>query len=114
MRWIIISGAVHNFNMYAIGAFITPYLMRYHGLDIQQANLVSMLVYGVMGAPGLLIGGYIGERVFFADEATAVAAGYRPCAVCLPKRYAAWQATRDLTPRPPAASTPESILKEAP
>ena len=63
MRWIILSGAVHNFNMYAIGAFITPYLMRYHGLDIQQANLVSMLVYGVMGAPGLLIGGYLGDAV---------------------------------------------------
>lgn len=63
MRWIILSGAVHNFNMYAIGAFITPYLMRYHGLDIQQANMVSMLVYGVMGAPGLLIGGYLGDAV---------------------------------------------------
>ena len=61
MIWIILSGAVHNFNMYAIGAFITPYLMRYHGLDIQQANFVSMLVYGVMGAPGLLIGGLIGD-----------------------------------------------------
>ena len=45
MRWIIISGAVHNFNMYAIGGFITPFLMRYHGLDIQQANFVSMKVY---------------------------------------------------------------------
>ena len=61
MRWIIISGAVHNFNMYAIASFITPFLMRYHGLDIQQANYVSMLVYGVMGAPGLLIGGYFGD-----------------------------------------------------
>ena len=61
MRWIIISGAVHNFNMYAIASFITPYLMRYHGLDIQQANFVSMIVYGLMGAPGLLIGGFIGD-----------------------------------------------------
>ena len=61
MIWIILSGAVHNFNMYAIGAFITPFLMRYHGLDIQQANFVSMLVYGVMGAPGLLLGGLIGD-----------------------------------------------------
>lgn len=61
MIWIILSGAVHNFNMYAIGAFITPFLMRHHGLDIQQANFVSMLVYGVMGAPGLLIGGMIGD-----------------------------------------------------
>lgn len=61
MRWIIISGAVHNFNMYAIGSFITPFLMRYHGLDIQQANFVSMVVYGLMGAPGLMIGGLIGD-----------------------------------------------------
>jgi MFS family permease len=61
MRWLIISGAVHNFNMYAIGAFITPYLMRYHKVDIQTANFVSMIVYGVMGAPGLLIGGLIGD-----------------------------------------------------
>jgi len=63
MIWIILSGAVHNFNMYAIASFITPFLMRYHGLDIQQANFVSMLVYGVMGAPGLLIGGLIGDAV---------------------------------------------------
>ncbi len=63
MRWLILSGAVHNFNMYAIGAFITPFLMRYHGADIQQANLISMLVYGVMGAPGLLIGGFVGDAM---------------------------------------------------
>lgn len=31
-------------------------------------------------------------RVFFADEATAIAAGYRPCAVCLRPQYAAWRA----------------------
>jgi AraC family transcriptional regulator of adaptative response / DNA-3-methyladenine glycosylase II len=32
------------------------------------------------------------HRVFFADEATAIAAGYRPCGHCLPGRYAAWKA----------------------
>jgi MFS family permease len=63
MRWLIISGALHNFNMYAIGAFITPFLMRYHGADIQSANFVSMIVYGIMGAPGLLIGGFIGDAI---------------------------------------------------
>ena len=61
MRWLIISGAIHNFNMYAIGAFITPYLMRYHRVDIQTANFVSMVVYGLLGAPGLLVGGFIGD-----------------------------------------------------
>ena len=38
-------------------------------------------------------GGYAEHRVFFADDSVAVAAGYRPCAVCLPDRYAAWRAT---------------------
>ena len=63
MLWIILSGAVHIFNAYAIAAFITPYLMRFHGLDIQQANFISTIVYGVMGGAGLLIGGVIGDAV---------------------------------------------------
>jgi hypothetical protein len=36
-------------------------------------------------------GGYVRDRVFFADEPAARAAGYRPCAVCLPEAYAAWR-----------------------
>lgn len=36
-------------------------------------------------------GGYVRHRVFFLDEGAAVAAGYRPCAVCLPQKYAAWK-----------------------
>jgi sugar phosphate permease len=63
MRWLIISGALHNFNMYAIGSFLTPYLMRYHGADIRTANLVSMVVYGLSGAPGLILGGILGDAV---------------------------------------------------
>jgi hypothetical protein len=39
-------------------------------------------------------GGYVKHRVFFLDEGTAIAAGYRPCAVCLPASYAVWKATR--------------------
>ncbi|WP_291158363.1 Ada metal-binding domain-containing protein [Gemmatimonas sp. UBA7669] len=35
---------------------------------------------------------YEQQRVFFADEATAIAAGYRPCAVCMPEAYKAWKA----------------------
>lgn len=57
MRWLILSGALHNFNMYAIGSFLTPFLMRYHGSDIRSANFVSMIAYGLSGAPGLILGG---------------------------------------------------------
>ena len=35
--------------------------------------------------------GHTRHRVFFADEATAVAAGYRPCGACLRAQYAAWR-----------------------
>ena len=49
-------------------------------------------LYGRLDCPSALRaiarGRYAGQRVFFADEATAVAAGYRPCAVCLPREYA--------------------------
>jgi hypothetical protein len=36
-------------------------------------------------------GPYPRHRVFFADEAAAIAAGYRPCGCCLPERHAAWK-----------------------
>jgi methylated-DNA-[protein]-cysteine S-methyltransferase len=51
--------------------------------------------YGRLDCPAALRwiakGHYVRHRVFFADEETAVAAGYRPCAVCLPERYAEWK-----------------------
>ena len=63
MRWLIVSGALHNFNMYAIAAFITPFLMRYHGADIRSANFISMVAYGLCGVPGLILGGMVGDAV---------------------------------------------------
>jgi methylphosphotriester-DNA--protein-cysteine methyltransferase len=39
-------------------------------------------------------GGYVKHRVFFADEADAIAAGYRPCARCMPDRYREWKLSR--------------------
>jgi hypothetical protein len=36
--------------------------------------------------------GYARHRVFFADEAAAIEAGYRPCGRCMPAPYAVWKA----------------------
>ena len=36
-------------------------------------------------------GFYVSNRVFFKDEQTAIDAGYRPCAVCMPKEYKEWK-----------------------
>ena len=55
--------------------------------------------YGRLDCPAALRaiarGGYVRHRVFFADEATAIAAGYRPCAACLPAAYRAWKRALD-------------------
>lgn len=53
-------------------------------------------VYGELTCPSALRaiakgGPYGKHRVFFADEATAVAAGYRPCGTCMRKKYDAWK-----------------------
>lgn len=53
-------------------------------------------LYGRLDCPSAMRaiarGRYVAQRVFFADEATAIAAGHRPCAVCLPAAYARWKA----------------------
>jgi methylphosphotriester-DNA--protein-cysteine methyltransferase len=52
-------------------------------------------IYGRLDCPGarraIERGGYVANRVFFADEADAIDAGYRPCAVCMPDAYRAWR-----------------------
>jgi MFS family permease len=63
MRWIIASGALHNFNMYAIGGFLTPFLMRVHHIDVAKAGYVAMAVYGLAGVPGMMIGGLFGDAI---------------------------------------------------
>lgn len=36
--------------------------------------------------------GYAKRRVFFADKAAAIAAGFRPCGVCMRAQYRIWKA----------------------
>ncbi|MEO8452420.1 MAG: MFS transporter [Gemmatimonadota bacterium] len=62
MWWIIISGALFNLNMYAMGAFMTSLLIRYHGLDIDHANRFNSVIYGFGGGFGMLFGGWLGDR----------------------------------------------------
>ena len=61
MRWLIVSGIIHNFCLGALTPFLTPFLMRYHGVDIQNAGLVAMVINGILTIPGLLLGGVIGD-----------------------------------------------------
>jgi len=50
-------------------------------------------IYGKLSCPAAnsaLAKGYAQHRVFFENETTAIAAGYRPCGRCLKDRYAVW------------------------
>lgn len=52
-------------------------------------------IYGRTDCPSaarhITNGKYIRHRVFFQDEKTAIAAGYRPCAVCMRDAYQKWK-----------------------
>jgi len=63
MWWIILSGIFHNFNMYAINAFQTAFLQRFHELSLREASNVSAISVGAVGAIGLLAGGWFGDRM---------------------------------------------------
>jgi MFS family permease len=62
MWWLIVSGALHNFNMYALGTFLSPFLQRYYHLDVAQAGYVSSYAYAC-GGLGLFLGGWACDRI---------------------------------------------------
>ncbi|MDO5519416.1 MAG: Ada metal-binding domain-containing protein [bacterium] len=55
----------------------------------------KLKIYGRLDCPSaaryIAKGQYVQCRVFFADEETAIQAGYRPCAKCMPKEYKKWK-----------------------
>jgi hypothetical protein len=77
-----------------LGADGRPYQSPTKGLF---GGNTRMKIYGRLDCPSALraIGRgrtYAQYRVFFADEATAIATGFRPCAVCLRAAYDKWKA----------------------
>ncbi len=80
--------------------------MEYKLLDINGEEYISTIpgklggnkklkIYGRLDCPSAIKwiekGYYIQNRVFFQDEETAISAGYRPCAVCMPEEYKKWK-----------------------
>ena len=68
LLWIIVSGALHNFNMYALATFVPALLIRHHGLGVRQAGALSGLMFGVFGGIGLLVGGWVSDRAAARKE----------------------------------------------
>lgn len=61
----------------------------------------GLKIYGKLDCPSALryiaAGGYTKYRVFFADEETALAAGYRPCGICMKNHYKLWKGGKLMT-----------------
>jgi MFS family permease len=68
MWWIIASGALVNFNLYALATFFPAFLTRYHGLTIGQAGFWSGAGYAVAGIAGGTIAGVWGDRVIHKSK----------------------------------------------
>ncbi|MFO0633177.1 MAG: MFS transporter [Nannocystaceae bacterium] len=89
MRWIIVSGAVHNFSMYTIGGFLAPLVIRVHGLSPQSAGLVTMAVFGLAGVPGMLLGGVWGDAAVRRHASGRLRVGAAAAALSVPLFYVA-------------------------
>jgi MFS family permease len=61
--WIIASGALLNFNLYAIAAFLPAFLSRVHGLTLASSGIASGIVYISGGLVGCLTAGYLGDAI---------------------------------------------------
>ena len=61
--WIIASGALLNFNMYAIATFLPAFMSRIHGLSLASAGIASGCVYLSGGLAGCITAGYLGDAI---------------------------------------------------
>jgi len=61
--WIIASGALLNFNMYAIATFSPAFMIRVHHLTVAQAGVFTGIALGFGGIAGGLMSGSIGDRI---------------------------------------------------
>jgi MFS family permease len=63
MWWIIASGALLNFNMYAIATFLPALLSRIHHLTLAQSGIATGAVFAVGGLYGGFVAAKLGDRI---------------------------------------------------
>src|SRR5271170_6853928 len=60
--WIIASGALLNFNLYAIGTFLPAFLSRVHHVSLAQSGVATGMIYAAGGITGSVFSGWLGDR----------------------------------------------------
>ncbi len=63
LLWIIVSGALVNFNMYAIGTFMPALFGRIFHLGVGKAGIQTGYVYMIGGVIGGLTAGYVADHI---------------------------------------------------
>jgi len=76
--WIIASGALLNFSMYAIATFLPAFLSRIHGLSLGSSGIASGFVYLSGGLAGCITAGYLGDSSFTAEKMAGCALRLSP------------------------------------
>ena len=61
--WIIVSGALLNFNAYAFGTFLPAFLSRVHGVSLAKSGIDTGIVYLLGGVSGGIVAGYLGDFI---------------------------------------------------
>jgi predicted MFS family arabinose efflux permease len=84
MWWVIASGALHNFNMYALGAFVAPFLVRFHHMTFLNAGWIAACVYGFSGIVGLTGGGWLADRLVSERVDGRLIVGTVAIVICAP------------------------------
>jgi MFS family permease len=87
MWWIIASGALLNFNMYAIGTFLPAFLSRIHGLTLARSGIATGIVFAAGGISGGLLAGRWGDRVIHQHENGRLLAAAAIAALGAPAGY---------------------------
>jgi len=87
MLWIIVSGALHNFNMYALGSFVAPFLVRFHRMSFLDAGWVAAAVYGFSGIVGLVAGGALADRLCRRRVDGRLLVGTGSVVICAPLMF---------------------------
>jgi len=97
MWWIILSGVFHNFNMYAINSFLTPFLQRFHAVSLRDANNIAAISAGAMGAIGLLAGGWLADTISARDRSRRMLVAAYSMALAVPCVFVALSQPRGAT-----------------
>jgi predicted MFS family arabinose efflux permease len=61
--WIVASGALLNFNLYALGTFLPAFFSRVHHLTLAHSGIATGVVYLFGGVSGGLLAGYLGDLI---------------------------------------------------